>query len=66
MAQHFDGLLTGARLATLAGDGYGLVPDGALAWRNGMLAFAGPAADLAPGATAAGGAASSRLTAPLR
>ena len=38
---HCDGVLTGARLATLQGDGYGLVEDGALAWRDGRIVFAG-------------------------
>ena len=41
-----EGLLTGARLATLDGDGYGLVEDGALAWRHGRIVFAGPRRDL--------------------
>src|SRR5690606_22416165 len=40
---HYDGLATGLALATLdAGSGYGLVEDGALAWRDGVLAYAGP------------------------
>ena len=39
----FDGLLLGATLATLDGDaGYGLVEDGALAWKDGLLAYVGP------------------------
>src|SRR5690606_26019054 len=38
---HWDGLLLDARLATLDGDGYGLVEDGALAWKDGRIAFAG-------------------------
>ncbi|MFC4728257.1 imidazolonepropionase [Coralloluteibacterium thermophilus] len=43
----YDLLLTGARLATLAGDaGYGLVDDGALAVRDGRIAYAGPRAAL--------------------
>src|SRR5690606_22204279 len=42
-----DGLITGATLVTLDGDaGYGLVEDGALAWRDGVIRFAGPRAGL--------------------
>ncbi|MFT4197749.1 MAG: imidazolonepropionase [Pseudoxanthomonas sp.] len=42
-----DGLLRHARLATLAGDaGYGLVEDGALAWRDGVIVYAGADAGL--------------------
>lgn len=38
-----DGLLLGPTLATLDGDaGYGLIEDGALAWRDGLLAWVGP------------------------
>ena len=38
----WDGALVNARLATLAGDaGYGVVDDGVLGWRDGMLVFAG-------------------------
>jgi len=48
----FDGLLLDCRLATLAGDGHDLIEDGALAWRDGRIAFAGPRADL-PSANAA-------------
>ncbi|MCC8362262.1 imidazolonepropionase [Lysobacter sp. A6] len=47
--QPFDGLLIGASLATLDGGGYGEVPDGALAWKDGVLAYVGPRAGL-PGA----------------
>ncbi len=43
---HWDGLLLDARLVTLDGDGYGLVEDGALAWKDGRIAFAGARADL--------------------
>ena len=61
-AERWDGLVLGARLATLdtgaatGGDaqGYGLVEDGALGWRDGRITFAGamdalpaPAAELA-------------------
>src|SRR5690606_4986087 len=44
----WDGLLVGARLATLddASGGYGLVQDGALGWRDGRIVFAGPASAL--------------------
>ncbi|MDO5504962.1 MAG: imidazolonepropionase [Pseudoxanthomonas suwonensis] len=42
-----NGLLLGARLATLdAAAGYGLVEDGALAWRDGVVAYAGPRSGL--------------------
>ncbi|WP_240703549.1 imidazolonepropionase [Thermomonas aquatica] len=41
--ERWDGLLLGATLATLdAETGYGLVEDGALGWRDGMLAYVGP------------------------
>mgnify|MGYP000979410391 CR=1 FL=1 len=49
MSAPWDGLLLGARLATLQGDGYGVVADGALGWRDGRLAYVGPRGDL-PGA----------------
>ena len=43
----WDGLLLAPWLATLDGDaGYGLVEDGALAWREGVLAYVGPRAGL--------------------
>jgi imidazolonepropionase len=43
----YDGIAIGASLATLdAADGYGLVTDGAIAWRDGVLAYVGPAQDL--------------------
>ncbi len=46
----WDGLFLGASLATLdAEHGYGEITDGALGWREGMLTFVGPRADL-PGA----------------
>ena len=38
----FDGLLLGASLATLDGPGYGAIADGALGWKDGLLAFVGP------------------------
>ena len=46
----WDGLIVGATLATLdAKTGYGLVEDGALAWKDGVLAYVGPRVGL-PGA----------------
>ena len=40
----WDGLLLDVRLATFADDaGYGLIADGALAWHEGKIAWAGPA-----------------------
>ena len=51
-AERWDGLLTGARLATLdAAAGHGLVEDGALGWRDGRIVYAGPASGL-PGPAA--------------
>jgi imidazolonepropionase len=42
-ARAWDGLLLGATLATLDADaGYGLVADGALGWKDGLLSFVGP------------------------
>jgi imidazolonepropionase len=46
MDARWDGLLHGVTLATATGGAYGLVPDGAIAWRAGQLAFVGPAAAL--------------------
>ncbi len=41
------GVLTDARLVALAGaDGYAPIDDGAVAWRDGRIVFAGPARDL--------------------
>jgi len=44
----WDGLLLDAKLATLRDDlgPYGAIEDGALAWRDGKIVFAGPRADL--------------------
>ena len=43
----FDGLLLGADVATLGADaGYGLIEDGALGWKDGVLAYVGPRAGL--------------------
>lgn len=45
--EHWDGLLLGATLATLADDaGYGLVERGALGWRDGVIVYAGSQAGL--------------------
>ena len=45
----WDGLLLNVRLVTLdVATGHGLVDNGTLAWRNGMLAYVGPA-DALPG-----------------
>jgi imidazolonepropionase len=45
--ERWDGLLRGASLATLDGDaGYGAIHDGALAWRDGRIAWVGARGDL--------------------
>ena len=46
-----DGLLLDCRLATLCATGqpYGLVEDGALAWKDGLIAYAGPRLDMPAG-----------------
>jgi imidazolonepropionase len=51
----FDHLLLGASIATLDGDGYGAIDDGAIAWTDGVIAFVGPRSALpdAPAALAA-------------
>ena len=47
VTERFDGLLLGPTLATLDADaGHGLVEDGALAWKDGLLAYVGPRAAL--------------------
>ncbi|HEY1137356.1 MAG TPA: imidazolonepropionase [Xanthomonadaceae bacterium] len=51
----FDGLLLGANLATLDGDGYGVIEDGALGWRDGLLTFVGPRSALPADAEAQAG-----------
>ena len=44
MSERFDGLIVGADLVTLAQDeGYGLIADGALGWRDGVLRYVGAA-----------------------
>jgi imidazolonepropionase len=44
----YDGIAIGASLATLdTAAGYGVVADGAIAWRDGLLAYVGPVAGLA-------------------
>jgi imidazolonepropionase len=45
----WDGLLLECRLATLDGEGYGIVEDAALAWQDGRIAWLGRRSDL-PGA----------------
>jgi len=46
-ASGWDGLVVNARLATLQGEtGYGIVEDGVLGWKDGVLVFAGPMAGL--------------------
>ncbi len=42
----WDALWTNVRLATMAGDGYGVIDDGAIAAANGRIAWVGPAAAL--------------------
>lgn len=44
--EHWDGLLLGASLATLNDNGYALIDDGALAWRDGVLTFVGTRSQL--------------------
>lgn len=48
-AERWDGLLLNAHLATLDGEGYGAIEDGALAWKDGVLRFVG-ARNALPGA----------------
>ncbi|WP_290889204.1 imidazolonepropionase [Arenimonas sp.] len=54
LAPPWDKLLVDARLVTLRDDlgAWGAIEDGALAWKHGLLAYAGPRADL-PGEPAA-------------
>ena len=55
MTDERSGLILGATLATLDGDsGYALVEDAALAWRDGVITYAGPRAGL-PAEFAGGG-----------
>ncbi|MBD2750263.1 imidazolonepropionase [Microvirga sp. BT688] len=49
----FDRVWHTARLATLAGDGLGIIESGAVATQDGRIAFAGPSEDLAAGWDAA-------------
>src|SRR5690606_30748514 len=52
-ADTWDGLAVGVSLATLDdADGYGTIEDGALAWRDGLIAWVGPRSAL-PAGTAA-------------
>ena len=47
MTPPYDHLLLDCTLATVTGDsGYGLIEHGAIGWRDGAIAFAGPTADL--------------------
>jgi imidazolonepropionase len=47
MTDRWDHLLLDCRLVTLAdARGYGLIPDAAVGWRDGRIAFAGPMHDL--------------------
>ena len=54
LAPPWDALLLDARLATLRDDlgAYGVVDDGAIAWKDGLIAYAGPRTEL-PGEPAA-------------
>lgn len=55
MTDERSGLILGATLATLDGDsGYALIEDAALAWRDGVITYAGPRAGL-PAEFAGGG-----------
>ena len=45
----FDRVWFNARLATMAGDGLGIVENGAVAAKDGRIAFAGPMQDLPTG-----------------
>ncbi len=59
-----DGCLLGATLATLDDEtGYGLIEDGALAWRDGVIVYAGPRTGL-PEALAEGGTEATGLITP--
>jgi imidazolonepropionase len=40
-ASHWDGLILNASLATLDGESYGAIEDGALGWKDGVLTFVG-------------------------
>ena len=51
----FDTLLLGAHLATLDGADYGVIEDGALGWRDGLLTFVGPRSALPADAEAQSG-----------
>ncbi len=45
-AEQWDDLWLDARLATMVGSGYGVVEDGAIGVRDGVIVYAGPRADL--------------------
>jgi imidazolonepropionase len=42
MNTRFDRMLVGASIATLEGDGYGAIENGAIAWKDGVIDFVGP------------------------
>ena len=42
VTERWDGLVVGASLATLDGDGYGALHDAALGWKDGLVTFVGP------------------------
>jgi imidazolonepropionase len=48
----FDGIAAGASIATLDGEGYGAIADGAIAWRDGRLAWVGERSALPADASA--------------
>lgn len=50
MSEQADLLFVNARLATMAGAGYGIVEDGAVAVKDGRIAWAGPRKDAPPAA----------------
>ncbi len=52
MNSPWDGLMLDCRLATLVGDDFGLIEDGALGWRDGVFTFAGPRSELPANTTA--------------
>lgn len=53
MTEAWDGLLVDARLATLAGDGHGLIDKGALGWRDGRIVWVGAQDAIPAGISAA-------------
>lgn len=53
MSTDFDAAIRHARIASLRDAGYGLIEDGALAWREGRIVYLGPDAGLPAHATTA-------------